>query len=171
MVHWKPFRSSLSFPAFARIRPIYSYFSGLRQSEKGEPGLSALLKRFMISHTHLKTSYLPDTTLLVKRPSNGQPSSCWETAPGLAGPRGSPKPRAPPHAPCQRPVQACLCVTGTPGAQQVCLMFHSVKIHTRKGTQLVLTSRYCLCIAPILPARTENFYSGNLGFFLTCFSS
>lgn len=98
MVHWKPFRGSLSFPAFARIRLIYSYFSGLRQSERRETGLSVLLKRFMISHTHLKTSYLPDTTPLIKRPASWQPSSSCETAPGLAGPRGPPKPRALPHS-------------------------------------------------------------------------
>lgn len=98
MAHWKPFRGSLSFPAFARIRLIYSYFSGLGQSERREAGLSALLKRFMISHTHLKTSYLPDTTPLIKRPAIWQPSSSCKTAPGLAGPRRPPKPHALLHA-------------------------------------------------------------------------
>lgn len=98
MAHWKPFRGSLSFPAFARIRPIYPYFSRLGQSERRETGLPALLKRCMISHTHLKTSYLPDTTPLIKRPASWQPSSSCETAPGLAGPRGPPKAPALPHA-------------------------------------------------------------------------
>lgn len=98
MVHWKPFRGSLSLPAFARIRLIYSYFSGLRQSERRETGLSALLKRLMISHTHLKTSYLPDTTPLIKRPESWLPSSSCETAPGLAGPRAPLKPHALWHA-------------------------------------------------------------------------
>lgn len=98
MAHWKPFRGSLSLPAFARIRLIYSYFSGLRQSEKRETGLSALLKRLMISHTHLKTSYLPDTTPLIKRPESWLPSSSCGTAPGLAGPRAPLKPHALRHA-------------------------------------------------------------------------
>jgi len=45
MVHWKPFRDSLSFPAFARIRPIYSYFSGLRQSEERRDRVVSIIEK------------------------------------------------------------------------------------------------------------------------------
>lgn len=56
----------------------------------------------MISHTHLKASYLPDTTPLIKRPSSWQPSSGCKTAPELAEPRGPPKPHGVPHTGVQK---------------------------------------------------------------------
>lgn len=56
----------------------------------------------MISHTHLKASYLPDTTPLIKRPSSWQPSSSYKTAPELADPRRPLKPHVVLHTGVQK---------------------------------------------------------------------
>lgn len=65
-------------PAFSRIRLICSYVSQLRQrkrvKESKENELSALLERFMISHTHSQARASPDTTPLISRPENWRAS-------------------------------------------------------------------------------------------------
>lgn len=75
--HRKPFRGPLSGPAFSRRRLICSYFNRLLPREQGrekkkkkENEPSALLKRFLISHTHSQAGALPDTTALISRPEN-----------------------------------------------------------------------------------------------------
>lgn len=63
-----------SWPAFSRIRLIYFCFTQLQQrkraEERRENESSALLKKFMISHTHSQACSLPDTTALISRPEN-----------------------------------------------------------------------------------------------------
>lgn len=90
-------------PAYSRARLISSYFSWLQDREQAkerkENELSALLKRFMISHTHSQARSLPDTTPLISRPENWRASHSWATALSLAGPGG-------PTMPCVLPYPA-----------------------------------------------------------------
>lgn len=100
--HWKPFRGVLcACSVFSKMRLICSYFSQVQQrkrvKERQENELSALLKRFMISHTHSQARSLPDTTPLISRPENWRASHSWATAQCLAGPQGPTKPCALPH--------------------------------------------------------------------------
>ena len=85
--HGKPFRGPLSGPAFSRMRLICSYFNQLLPREQGREGKkrkenepSALLKRFLISHTHSQAGALPDTTALISRPENWRVSHGWARA-------------------------------------------------------------------------------------------
>lgn len=94
-------RCPLSCPAFSRTRLISFYFSWLQYREQAKEGkeneLSALLKRFMISHTHSQAMSLTDTTPLISRHENWHASWSWATAPSLVGLRGPNMPWVLPH--------------------------------------------------------------------------